>query len=121
MIMGDLNERVGRGNERLQRWLEGKGEETRKDSETRIIDYCRENDHIIANIKFEHKEVHKIIREKPSKKERSIIKHFIVNATIWERIKNIRVKRGVEIGSDHYLVQMELTTYESKKIQARGE
>ncbi|XP_050511410.1 uncharacterized protein LOC126887736 isoform X1 [Diabrotica virgifera virgifera] len=104
--MGDMNGRVEKQNYGIEKWLGKEGEETRNDNGTRNINLCIENDLIIGNSKFTHKDVHKYTREERSRGERSIIDYFLINFEIWKAVKNIKVKRSAEIGSNHYLVKM---------------
>jgi endonuclease/exonuclease/phosphatase family metal-dependent hydrolase len=66
------------------------------------------NDLIITNTKFPHKWIHKITREAPERGEKSVIDYITVSKEMYKDILDSRVKRGPEIGSDHYLLQMEL-------------
>lgn len=59
------------------------------------------NDLIILNTMFIHKNIHKIAREEPSKKEKSIIDYIIVQREMRGYIRDTRVRRGPEINSDH--------------------
>lgn len=61
---------------------------------------------IVANTHFKYKDIHKYTREVASRKERSIIDYFLVSKELRSLIKDIKVKRGPEIGSDHFLVVM---------------
>lgn len=84
------------------------GENTRNDNGNRLIDFCRLNGLIIANTFFDHKDIHKYTRKAPSRNERSIIDYILIEKSRRHLVKNIRVKRGPEIGSDHYLVKAQL-------------
>lgn len=118
IVMGDLNGRVGNHNTGIEWCLGNNGEKTRNANGKLLIDLCLANELIIGNTKFNHKEIHKITREEPTKQEESIIDYFLVNKNIWKRVKNIKVRRGAEIGSDHYLLKMDLI--ESKGIKAEN-
>lgn len=106
MVMGDLNGRVGNDNTGIEKWLGREGENLKNNNGKRIIDLCMENDLVIGNTKFSHKDIHKITREEINRKERSIIDYYLIHREIWKYVKDIKVKRSAEIGSDHYLVNM---------------
>lgn len=55
------------------------GESTKNNNGERMIEFCIENDLIITNSKFKHKDIHKYTREQPSRKEKSIIDYFLIN------------------------------------------
>ena len=70
LVMGDFNSRVGRNVNRDGGIIGPYGEESRNGNGRRMIDYCREQDLIIANTHFQ---IHKYTREQKSKNERSLI------------------------------------------------
>ncbi|XP_072403197.1 uncharacterized protein [Diabrotica undecimpunctata] len=104
IIIGDLNGRVGVKDQESSDVLGQHGEQVRNNNGQRIIDFCRENDLIIMNSFFQHKDVHKYTREVKSRGEKSIIDYVLVNRPLRQCIKEVRVRRGAEIYSDHYLV-----------------
>lgn len=73
-----------------------------------MVEFCSENDFVITNIKSIHKEIHKITREVPGqeRQEKVIIDYFLVNHNLLPRVKDVRFKRGAEVGSDHFLLIM---------------
>lgn len=64
----------------------------------RLIDVCMANDLVITNLKFMHKDIHKITRAFHSRHEMEMFK----------KIRDVKVKKTVEINSDHFLVVTEL-------------
>jgi hypothetical protein len=50
-----------------------------------------------------------------SKYEKSIIEYMVVRKDIVKYVRDARIKRGFEIGNDHYLLTMELA------IECQGE
>ena len=63
---------------------------------------------VILNTMFIHKDIHKYIRVEPKKGERSVIDYIIVQRGMRKFIKDVRVKRGTEHGSDHKLWIVEM-------------
>lgn len=63
-----------------------------------------ENDFVIGNTKFTHKDM----GITKSKRYRSIINYFLINAEVWKLENNIKMKSSAEIATDHYLVKMKL-------------
>ncbi|GLV44759.1 hypothetical protein CBL_05226 [Carabus blaptoides fortunei] len=53
---------------------------------------------------FNHKEIHKFTREERNRNEKSIIDYILTNRLERKKVNNVKVKRGSEIGTDHYLV-----------------
>lgn len=73
IIMGDLNDRVGTKDVKSGEVLGAYGETSRNSNGKRIIDYCIQNDLLLMNTWFEHKNIHKYTRVAPTRNERSII------------------------------------------------
>lgn len=116
--MGDMNGRVGNNNKGIERYM-GPYEETAiNDNGSRPTDLCVENDFVILNTKFMHKDIHMYTREVCSRNERSVIDYFMINTENCKRVK-VKVKRHAEIGSDHYLVRMELWTNSNNKQEEK--
>lgn len=104
IIIGDLNGRVGKRDIRSGTVIGEYGETTRNSNGKRIIDLCIQNDLLVMNSMFEHKDIHKYTRVAPSKNEKSIIDYFIISRTYRREVRDVRVRRGPEINSDHYMV-----------------
>lgn len=104
-LMGDCNARVGNKNNGLEDVMGIHGEPTKNTNGIRLIDFCIINDLIILNTIFKHKEIHKYTREERNRYEKSIIDYFLTNRSERKNVNNARVKRGSEIGTDHYLVE----------------
>ena len=110
IMMGDTNGRVGNNNDGIERHLGPFGEIVRNDNGNRLIDLCVENDFVIANSKFMHKDIHKYTREVKTRNEKSIIDYFVINRDNWRMVRDVKVQTQAEIGSDHFLLIMQLVT-----------
>lgn len=84
------------------------GEDVLNDSGERLIDLCELNRLQILNGFFQHKLIHQYTRERPSLHQKSIIDYVIKRQISKIKIKDCRVKRGANCGSDHRLVIAEL-------------
>lgn len=80
------------------------GEKHRNNNGERLINFCVENNLIVTNTFYKHKNIHKYTREVTSRKERSIIDFVLINRSCRKEILDVKVRRGPEIYSDHYLV-----------------
>lgn len=117
IIMGDLNGRVGTMNKEIE-WCLGKyGEEAKNKNGERIIGFCLENDLVITNTMFKHKTIHKMTREDPHTHQKSLIDYFLISRHKMREIKDVRVRRSAEIGSDHFLVTLEHMENEKKATE----
>ncbi|XP_030763520.1 craniofacial development protein 2-like [Sitophilus oryzae] len=104
IVLGDLNGRVGIQDYESGDDIGKNGEAIRNNNGTRIIEFCIQNYLLIMNTFFRHKEIHQYTREVKSRNEKSIIDYVLVCKRLRRYIKDVRVKRGPEINSDHYLV-----------------
>ena len=116
VVMGDLNARVG---DNVKVWGEviGKqGEAVENGNGKRLLQFCAENDLVVTNSWFQHKDIHKFTWECRGRNQRSIIDYFLVKQGMRKQLRDVKVVRGAEIGSDHYLLVMVIKL----KVQASG-
>lgn len=109
IILGDLNGRVGLNDASSRDVIGNHGEVTRNSNGKRIIDFCLQNNLLVMNTFFKHKDIHKYTREVKSRNEKSIIDYVLIDRDWRKRINDVRVLRGAEIGSDHYLLRAKTT------------
>ncbi|XP_031335863.1 craniofacial development protein 2-like [Photinus pyralis] len=115
-IAGDFNCRVGRRDATYKAILGSHGEDARNSNGNRMLDFCLTNNLIITNSFYEHKDIHKYTREQHSRQEKSIIDYVLTETTNRKNIKDVKVSRKAEIGSDHYLL---IATIKNENISAR--
>ncbi|KAK7872016.1 hypothetical protein R5R35_004529 [Gryllus longicercus] len=101
ILVGDWNGRVGN---REQGFVGPFGEEIVNDNGKRILYLCKELKYCVANTFFQHKDIHKYTRIDPSRDIKSIIDLVIVRKERKMKIKDVRVFRQPECGSDHNMV-----------------
>ena len=104
IILGDLNARVGNKYDIFSGIIGKEGESVESPNGELLLDLCTQNNLKITNTFFKHKDIHKYTRVCEQRNERSIIDYIIVSSRFFYYTNNVRVKRGPEIGSDHYLV-----------------
>lgn len=104
MILGDLNARVGNKPEHCYGVIGKEGEAKTSVNGEMLTDFCVRNSLKISNTFFKHKDIHKWTRVKEERNEKSIIDYVIVSNSLFYNTEDVRVKRGAEIGSDHYLL-----------------
>lgn len=113
-IMGDINARIGNNNIGVETIMGKNGEGHSNSNGNRFIDFCVINDLAIMNTFFKHKDIHKYTRVEDSRNEKSIIDYIVTSREEKKNISDVRVMRGAEIGSDHYLVTMKVKTQEKE-------
>jgi Reverse transcriptase (RNA-dependent DNA polymerase)/Endonuclease-reverse transcriptase len=117
IIIGDFNGRVGKRDEESSDVIGVQGENTRNRNGVRLINFCILNQLIVTNTFYQHKDIHKYTREVKSRGERSIIDYVIVNRENRREVIDVRVYRGAEIYSDHFLV---IAKIKMKLIKYKG-
>ena len=109
IVMGDLNARVGRDSEMWGSVIGRHGEEVRNENGDQLLRCCAVNELLATNTWYQHKEIHKYTWVCPGRELKSIIDYFLVRKDNRRRIKDVKVVRGAEIGSDHYLVLLKMS------------
>ena len=104
IILGDLNARVGNKYDKCFGAIGKEGENIESANGEVLQDFCIRNNLKIANTFFKHKDIHKWTRVSEDRNERSIIDYIIVSSHLFYNTNDVRVKRGAEIYSDHFLV-----------------
>ena len=104
LILGDLNARVGNKYKNYFGAIGKEGESITTPNGEMLLDFCIRNNLKIANTFFCHKNIHKWTRVQEDKNEKSIIDYIIVSSNLFYNTNDVRVKRGAEIYSDHFLV-----------------
>jgi histidinol phosphatase-like PHP family hydrolase len=72
----------------------------------RLIDFVVYNNLRFMNTFFNHKNIHKYTWS--ARNSKSMIDYFIANEKISKLFLDIKIYRGCETGSDHYLIQTQL-------------
>ena len=116
-VIGDFNGRIGNNNNNNLTNVHGPyGEYVKNNNGKRLIDFSIENNLIITNTFFKHKEIHKYTRVQNSRKEKSIIDYILTNIENKKNVKDVKARRGPEIGSDHHILLAKIRTNKNWKI-----
>ena len=101
--MGDFNGHMGA---KLNNQVVGPYGETRiNDSGEHLIHLCESHNLRITNGYVKHKMLHKYTWEQHTWKLKSIINYIIVNQKSKFQMHDVGVQRGINCGSDHYVVR----------------
>ena len=115
MILGDLNARVGNKGDANFNVIGKEGEIAETENGEKLIEFCIRNKLKIANTFFKHKDIHKWTRVAETRGERSIIDYIIVTNSLFYSTHDVRVMRGAEIYSDHFLVVAKMNILPKQK------
>jgi exonuclease III len=115
IIMGDLNARVGKDQQKRQQHVIRSGigpftVDIENENGTRLIDFCEINNIIISNTFFKHKLVHQTSWMHPKNKKWHMIDYTLVNKKFRSSVEDVRMLRGAAgtIGTDHHLMRVKI-------------
>ena len=121
IILGDMNAKVGR--EEVFRPTIGKWslhEETNENG-LRLVDFATEKGMVIKGTFFEHKRIHQATWESPDGITRNQIDHCLVDGRHFSDVINVKVCRGANVDSDHYLVVVVLRAHINRAQTIRSQ
>ena len=70
----------------------------------RLVEFFTTNDLVIGGTLFPHREIHKITWCSPNGRDRNQIDHLLINGKWRRSLRDVKVRRGADVGSDHHLV-----------------
>jgi hypothetical protein len=75
-----------------------------KENGERLINICLNNKLTIGGTIFQHRDIHKLMWKYPDGKTVNHIDHVMINKRWRSSLKDVRVVRGADMLSDHFLV-----------------
>ena len=103
MVIGDLNAKVGSDNRNWEASMGTHGGVINENGEM-FCDSCVSNGLVIRGTLFLHKKSHKLTWRSPDGITENQIDHVAINKTWRSSLKDTRVMRSADAGSDHHLV-----------------
>ncbi|XP_063681918.1 uncharacterized protein LOC134816852 [Bolinopsis microptera] len=105
LLLGDFNAKVTSGKYGSEAVIGGESlHSSSNDNGTRLVDFCATNQLVIGGTLFEHKNIHKGTWRSPNGLTVNQIDHICIGKRFRQSLFDVRVCRGADIGSDHYLV-----------------
>ena len=116
LIAGDFSSRTGK---KINNLVVGPyGEEVINDNGDKLIDICEQHSLKILNGYFKHKRTHQYTWHQDTQELRSIIDYIIARQNSGLKFQDVRVFRGMTVGSDNYLVYAKISfLYMRKAMQ----
>lgn len=102
VMLGDFNGWIGVQRDGYERVLGKFGDVRINENGECLLEVCLERSLFVTNTFFCHKEIHMYTWQR--EKERSMIDYIIVDERMRGMIVDTRVYRGLNVGTDHYLV-----------------
>ena len=122
LLLGDLNAQV---TSDCSCWPGVIGENSlhssSNDNGTRLLDFCVAHQLTIGGTLFQHKDIHKGTWRSPNGRTVNQIDHICISKRFGGSLLDVKVCRGADIGSDHYLVRgrLRIKLMSIKKNQER--
>ena len=104
MVNGDFNAKVGKDRRGYEDALGTEGIGDRNDNGNRLLECCINNELVVMGTQFQHKDIHKLTWKSPDGRTRNMIDHSLVNRKWIKSVRDTRVFRDADVGSDHNLV-----------------
>ena len=102
--MGDMNAKVGKHREGIESVIDSEGTGETNENGEMLINCCQSNGLVIGGTLFPHKEIHKLTWTSPDGRTKNMIDHIIINRKWVKSMRNVRVYRRADVGSDHHLL-----------------
>ena len=121
--MGDINAKVGLDNSNCEAAVGKHGCGSINDNGERLVDFCLNNNCIIGGTIFPHKIIHKLTWKSPDGRTINQIDHVIINKKWRRSLLDVKVYRGADVSSDHYMlfakIKLKLMAVDSNKQRRR--
>ena len=103
IITGDMNAKVGADNRDYERLMGKHSLGRRNDNGERLCEMSDMNELVITGTLFPHRKIHKATWTSPDGTTRNQIDHILISRRFKNSVKDTRVFRSADIGSDHQL------------------
>ena len=105
LLLGDMDAQVDSKRQGLEHVIEPHGSaQQNNDARERLLIFCNSNGIFIVNTYFKHKSVHKRKWRSPDRTVENDIDYICINQRLRSALRDVRVDRGADAGSDHRLV-----------------
>ena len=105
LLLVDINAQVNSNRQGLEHVIgpHGSAQQT-SDNGERLLMFCNSNGICIGNTYFKHKLIHKITWRSPDGTVQNEIDYICINQRLRSALRDVKVYRGADNGSDHQLV-----------------
>ena len=104
LIMGDINAKVGTDNSNCEDVMGKHGCGNINDNGEWLVEFCLNNNCVIGGTIFPHKNIHKLTWKSPDCRTINQIDHVIINNKWRRSLLDVKVCRGADVNSDHYML-----------------
>ena len=121
IVLGDFNAKVGRENVFHPTVGNFSLHDTTSDNGMRLVDFAAAKNMVVSSTRFRHKDIHKATWVSPDQRTRNQIDHLVIDGRHSSSVMDVRVIRGANIDSDHYLVAAKVRTRLSRAKNVRNQ
>jgi endonuclease/exonuclease/phosphatase family metal-dependent hydrolase len=104
IIVGDMNAKIGKENILRDHAGMYSLHENTSENGSRFVNFALSKNMFIGSTKFNHKIIHKTTWKSSDGKNETQIDHLLIDKRHLSNLMDIRLYRGTNIESDHYLV-----------------
>uniref|UniRef100_A0A914URD9 Reverse transcriptase domain-containing protein n=1 Tax=Plectus sambesii TaxID=2011161 RepID=A0A914URD9_9BILA len=109
LVIGDMNAQFSIERHGFEKTIGPFASSARlTDNGERLVSFCEINDLCVGNTFFQHKLIHKKTWRSPNGCTFNEIDHMCISRRWRTAMQDVRVFRAADVGSDHYLVRMNL-------------
>lgn len=108
ILAGDFNAHVGDDRSGWESTMGKFGHGQMNDNGLRLLSFAASNDLLVGNTHFQHPKKHQLTWRNPKGNDSAVLDYFLINTRFRSSLKDVRVMRGPDCGSDHYLVRANL-------------
>ena len=123
IIIGDFNAQLGNDSDTWKPALGKHAEGELNNNGIRLLSFCMAYKLVVGSSLFPHKRIHKMTWNSPDGRTVTQIDHTIINQKWCNSLKDVRVFRGADVGSDHNLsistVRLSLAANKQQKQQPK--
>ena len=120
LVIGDLNAKVGGDNSSFERTMGIHGCGAMNENGEYLADFCSSNRLVIGGTIFPHKDIHKLTWTSPDGATTNQIDHIMINSKWRRSLQDVRVYRGADANSNHFLVAASIKL-KLRKAAAQGQ